>query len=42
MAEKRKKPYEIGELDHYLLGQGTNYEIYNNMGAHNVKKGKKE
>ena len=42
MAEKRKKPYEIGELDHYLLGQGTHYEIYKKMGAHKVKKGKKE
>ena len=42
MAEKRKKPYEIGELDHYLLGQGNHYEIYKKMGAHKVKKGKKE
>lgn len=42
MAEKNKKPYEIGELDHYLLGQGNHYEIYKKMGAHKVKKGKKE
>ena len=41
MAEKKIKPYEIGELDHYLLGQGTHYEIYKKMGAHLVKKGKK-
>ena len=42
MAEKKKKPYEIGELDQYLFGQGTHYEIYKKMGAHRVKKGKKE
>ena len=34
--------YEIGELDHYLFGQGTHYEIYKKMGAHKVKRGKKE
>ena len=28
MAEKKKKPYEIGELDQYLFGQGNHYEIY--------------
>ena len=33
--------YEIGELDHYLFGQGTHYEIYNKMGAHKVKRGAK-
>jgi hypothetical protein len=22
------QPYEIGELDHYLFGQGNHYEIY--------------
>ena len=27
MAEKKKKPYEIGELDQYLFGQGNHYEI---------------
>lgn len=42
MAEKKKKPYEIGELDHYLLGQGNHYEIYKKLGAHKVKKGKTE
>ena len=32
------KPYEIGELDQYLLGQGNHYEIYKKMGAHEVTK----
>ena len=26
--------YEIGELDHYLFGQGNHYEIYKKLGAH--------
>lgn len=38
----KKKAYEIGELDHYLFGQGTHYEIYKKMGAHKVKSGRKE
>lgn len=38
----KKRPYEIGELDHYLFGQGTHYEIYKKMGAHKVKRGKTE
>ena len=33
MAEKKKKPYEIGELDQYLFGQGNHYEIYKKLGA---------
>ncbi len=38
MAEKKNmKPYEIGELDHYLFGQGNHYEIYRKLGAHRVK-----
>lgn len=41
MAEKRKNSYEIGELDHYLFGQGNHYEIYKKLGAHKVSKGKK-
>lgn len=28
----------ITELDSYLFGQGTHYEIYNKMGAHIAKK----
>ena len=42
MAAKKAKPYEVGELDHYLFGQGNHYEIYKKLGAHKVKKGKKE
>ena len=38
---KTVKPYEIGELDHYLFGQGNHYEIYKKLGAHRVKNGKK-
>ena len=41
---KNMKKYEqlaITELDAYLFGQGTHYEIYNKMGAHvGVKDGK--
>ena len=40
--EKKLKPYEIGELDHYLFGQGNHYEIYKKLGAHKVRSGKKE
>lgn len=39
---KKGYSYEIGELDHYLFGQGTHYEIYKKMGAHKAKRGKKE
>ena len=40
-AVKKLQPYEIGELDHYLLGQGNHYEIYKKLGAHEVTAGKK-
>ena len=30
------------ELDTYLFGQGTHYEIYNKMGAHLAVKNGKE
>ena len=42
MKEKKKKPYEIGELDQYLFGQGTHYEIYKKLGAHLVDNGKEK
>ena len=43
MAEKNKtKAYEIGELDHYLFGQGPHYEIYKKLGAHIVNDGEKQ
>ena len=34
--EKAVQPYEIGELDQYLFGNGTHYELYKKMGAHLV------
>lgn len=37
-----RKAYEIGELDHYLFGQGTHYELYKRLGSHLVKKGRTE
>ena len=30
------------ELDGYLFGQGTHYDIYKKLGAHKGKNGKKE
>ncbi len=43
MAKKDKiKPYEIGDLDQYLFGQGTHYEIFKKLGAHPVKDGGKQ
>ena len=39
---KKKKSYEVGELDEYLFGQGNHYEIYKKLGSHMVKDGKKE
>lgn len=43
ITEKEKlQPYEIGELDQYLFGQGTHYEIYKKLGAHRVKKDGKD
>lgn len=40
--KKKVLSYEIGELDHYLFGQGNHYEIYKKLGAHEVTvKGKK-
>ncbi len=42
MVKKKKKSYEIGELDQYLFGQGNHYEIYKKLGSHRVKNGKRE
>lgn len=39
---KELQPYEIGELDQYLFGQGVHYELYKKMGAHKVTVGGKE
>lgn len=41
-AKKKLEPYEIGELDQYLFGQGNHYEIYQKLGAHIVVKNGKE
>lgn len=41
-GKRRVKPYEIGELDQYLLGQGNHYEIYKKLGAHLVDDGDKK
>ena len=35
-TKKKQEPFEIGELDQYLFGQGNHYEIYEKMGAHKV------
>ena len=35
-TKNKLQPYEIGELDKYLFGQGNHYEIYQKMGAHKV------
>ncbi len=40
--EKKKKAFEIGELDGYLFGQGNHYEIYKKLGSHMVRNGKAE
>lgn len=36
------KEIRIGELDQYLFGQGTHYDIYKKLGAHPVKNGRKK
>ena len=41
-TKKKLQPYEIGELDQYLFGQGNHYEIYQKMGAHKVTYNGKE
>ena len=33
---------QFTELDQYLFGQGTHYDVYRKLGAHPVKQGKKE
>ena len=42
VKEKTLNEYEIGELDQYLFGQGTHYEIYKKLGAHLVNDGKND
>ena len=33
---------QFTELDQYLFGQGTHYDVYRKLGAHPEKQGKKE
>lgn len=42
MARKKKISPRVEELDQYLFGQGTHYEIYEKLGAHRGKQGKIE
>lgn len=37
MAKSKSKTLKVTEMDRYLFGQGTNYEIYKLMGAHPTK-----
>lgn len=36
-AEKQRDPKFISELDQFLFGQGTHYEIYKKLGAHKME-----
>lgn len=38
MAKKDSTDVFMTELDAYLFGEGTHYEIYNKMGAHKAVK----
>ena len=38
MADSQKKSVFITEMDQYLFGTGTHYEIYKKLGAHPAKK----
>ena len=33
---------QFSELDQYLFGQGTHYDIYKKLGAHPVSEGRKK
>ena len=33
------KTMEFGELDQYLFGRGTHYDIYKKLGAHPLEEG---
>ena len=39
---KKQEVLQIGELDQYLFGQGTHYDIYKKLGAHLTKRKGKE
>ena len=40
--QPRTKELKIGELDEYLFGMGTHYDIYKKLGAHLTKRRGKE
>ena len=37
-VKKAEEELRIGELDQYLFGQGTHYDIYKKLGAHKTKR----
>ena len=37
-VKKQEEEIKVGELDQYLFGQGTHYDIYKKLGAHKTKK----
>ena len=37
-----KEKYVFGELDQYLFGQGTHYDIYRKLGAHVMTRNRKK
>ena len=41
-ARKKKETEFITELDHYLFGQGTHYDIFKKLGAHPIEQGGKQ
>lgn len=41
ITQKKVQSYEIGELDQYLFGKGTHYEIYKKLGAHWITVGER-
>lgn len=38
MARPLEEELFVGELDQYLFGQGTHYDIYRKLGAHKTKR----
>ena len=38
----RKKKFKFTEVDQYLFGEGTNYDIYKKLGAHPMTVRKKD
>lgn len=38
LGKPERESFEVGELDHYLFGHGTHYDIFKKLGAHPVTK----